>query len=251
MKEMTPTYTLARLYEKQGLLVQAAEVYRRLIVADPDRAALRDALREVEKRLEKKSGNEKSDGRAVLRRLEQWQKALFKRKELLRRQDGNGIRIMAIRGPDAVGSESAEMGSVDATVAEKIEKAMRDAAQIHGIELEVFQADGETAWTEKIGEVPGNYNALIMVRGSSNLGIALDDALSALDVPVIEVLLFNLCEGPCEEPKNSRMATAHLAGFGLTGLALAVDAVAEMVAQEQKLNSKANFDTIGGCILNV
>jgi 3-dehydroquinate dehydratase len=158
---------------------------------------------------------------------------------------------MAIRGPDVVGSESAEMGSVDETVAEKIEKAMRDAAQIHGIELEVFQADGETAWTEKIGQVPGNYNALIMVPGSSNLGIALDDALSVLDVPVIEVLLFNLCEGPREEPKGSRMATAHLAGFGLTGLALAVDAVAEMVAQEQKVNSKTNFDTTGGRILNV
>jgi len=232
MKEMTPTYTLARLYEKQGLLLQAAEVYRKLIVADPDQAALRDALREVEKRLEKKSGNEKSEGKAVLRRLEQWQEALFKRRELLRREDGSGIRIMAIRGSDVVGSDSAELGPVDETVAEKIEKAMGDAAQIHGIALEVFQADGETAWTEKIGEVPGNYNALIMVPGSFNLGTAIDDALSALDVPVIEVHLFNLCEGPCEEPKGSRMATAHLAGFGLTGLALAVDAVAEMVEQE-------------------
>jgi 3-dehydroquinate dehydratase len=251
MKEMTPTYTLARLYEEQGLLQQAAEVYRKLIAADPDQMALRDGLREVERRLERRSGIEKSAGKAVLRRLEQWQKAVFKRKELLGRRDGKGIRIMAICVPDAAGSEFAKMGSVDDTVAGKIEQAMRDAAEIHGVELEVFQVDGERALAQKIAEVPGKYNVLIMVPGSGDPGMALDDALTGLEVPVIEVLLSNPCGGPREKPKGYRMATAHLAGFGLTGLALAVDAAAEMAAEQQKVNGRTDFDTTGGRIPNV
>lgn len=46
--DLVPTVTLARLFEKQGLLDKAAAVYKKLIATEPYRQDLRRALGDVE-----------------------------------------------------------------------------------------------------------------------------------------------------------------------------------------------------------
>jgi hypothetical protein len=53
--DLQPTLTLARLYEKQGLLDEAAAVYEKLTAMEPHRQDLREALEDVERRREGKN----------------------------------------------------------------------------------------------------------------------------------------------------------------------------------------------------
>jgi hypothetical protein len=46
-----PTLTLAKIYEQQGFLDKAASVYRELLVIEPGRAEVKEAIESIERRL--------------------------------------------------------------------------------------------------------------------------------------------------------------------------------------------------------
>jgi hypothetical protein len=46
-----PTLTLAKLYEEQGFLDRAASVYRELLLLEPGRPELKEAIEAIERRL--------------------------------------------------------------------------------------------------------------------------------------------------------------------------------------------------------
>jgi len=49
--DAVPTLTLAKLYEQQGFLDKAASVYRELLLIEPERAELKQAIEAIERRL--------------------------------------------------------------------------------------------------------------------------------------------------------------------------------------------------------
>ena len=49
------TRTMAKVYADQGNLLKAAEIYRYLLKSEPEQIDLKDALAEIERRLNKKS----------------------------------------------------------------------------------------------------------------------------------------------------------------------------------------------------
>ncbi|HSQ83452.1 MAG TPA: hypothetical protein VLM43_01910 [Desulfobacterales bacterium] len=49
------TRTMAKVYADQGNLLKAAEIYRYLLESEPERRDLKDALSEVERKLNEKS----------------------------------------------------------------------------------------------------------------------------------------------------------------------------------------------------
>lgn len=49
------TRTMAKVYADQGNLSKAAEIYRYLLESEPERQDLKDALSEIEKKLDEKS----------------------------------------------------------------------------------------------------------------------------------------------------------------------------------------------------
>ena len=49
------TRTMAKVYSDQGNLFKAAEIYRYLLESEPERRDLKDALSEVERKLNEKS----------------------------------------------------------------------------------------------------------------------------------------------------------------------------------------------------
>ena len=49
------TRTMAKVYADQGNLLKAAEIYRYLLECEPERRDLKDALSEIEKKLNEKS----------------------------------------------------------------------------------------------------------------------------------------------------------------------------------------------------
>ena len=46
-----PTLTLAKLYEQQGFLEKASTVYRELLLIEPGRTELKEAIEAIERRL--------------------------------------------------------------------------------------------------------------------------------------------------------------------------------------------------------
>ena len=54
------TVTMARVYEEQGHLDKAAEIYRFLIKAEPERRDLIEALAEIDREMDE-AGNKKPD----------------------------------------------------------------------------------------------------------------------------------------------------------------------------------------------
>jgi hypothetical protein len=54
------TRTMAKVYADQGNLFKAAEIYRYLLESEPERLDLKDALSEVERKLNEKSPDDLS-----------------------------------------------------------------------------------------------------------------------------------------------------------------------------------------------
>lgn len=52
------TRTMAKVYADQGNLLKAAEIYRYLLESEPEQIDLKDALAEIERKLNKKSSDD-------------------------------------------------------------------------------------------------------------------------------------------------------------------------------------------------
>jgi len=66
------TRTMAKVYADQGNLSKAAEIYRYLLDCEPERRDLKDALSEIEKKLNKKSPDD------LIKLFSRWMDLLIK-----------------------------------------------------------------------------------------------------------------------------------------------------------------------------
>ncbi len=226
--DLPPTVTLARLYEKQGLLEQAADMYRRLIVQGSDNASLKAALDAVEKRLggsEKKAG--RSQGSDLLPVLEKWHRAVRRRKHRLV-NDRDGIRLLFIHVPDP------STGEVESPVVGPRDDKDLGAAEKTAIGgnvtvASVFSSDLKTI-TETIRNASQGYDALIIRCENDAVGEEVGGALLSLVIPVIEIIQENIyAKNPSVKPMLASAVTAQLVGLGEDSFPMAVRAAADMV----------------------
>jgi len=66
------TRTMAKVYADQGNLLKAAEIYRYLLECEPERRDLKDALSEIEGKLNEKSPDD------LIKLLNRWMDLLLK-----------------------------------------------------------------------------------------------------------------------------------------------------------------------------
>jgi len=237
--DVVPTVTLARLYEKQGFLDKAVAVYRKLVALEPGRTELEEQLRDVERRLEgRRTQPRKSEARTIFSQLSRWHGAIGRRKKILDQWRGKRRKILVIHGPIAelVGGPEPS-GSDDGTL-EQIHRKIENAAQVCGITAETFQSNHEGDLIRKIRSASGNYDVLIINPTQyTDTKVAIRDALSTLDCPVIEVHPSNRCGQDPSSQKSliADLVTAYLAGFGQQGYVMAVRAAANMTDQARAL----------------
>jgi len=232
VEDVIPTATLARLYEKQGLLKEAAAVYKELLSVEPGQGALQNALTDIETRI----GGQKprflsAETKTVLSQLERWQQVVFLRKKALVRQTEDNVRVLVIQGPDVesvgLGEREDRSGKI---AAEEIERCISRVAGDCGIIADFFRTDSEEALIQRIRDATKGYDVLVIDPGQPVCtGSGIRDALAALDIPIIEVHPLNAFRGGlCRKPGAGveDVTTAHLAGFGKEGYAMAVRAAA-------------------------
>jgi 3-dehydroquinate dehydratase-2 len=227
-----PTVTLAKMYEKQGLLDRSAEVYRRLMTLEPHRTELSEALNDIEKRLGRQRQNRlESETKPVLSRLQRWQQGVGEEKKATRRGLRQQRRILVIRGSG--GDTFPQAGPVvsNGVTLEEVGEEIRETAAACSMEVDTFQSDDEDALARRIRKAPEDYEAVIIcLAGYTSEATTIREALSGLDIPIIEVHVSRAHEKG-EVGQRSLIAdkvTAQLAGFGKEGYIMAVRAAAHL-----------------------
>jgi 3-dehydroquinate dehydratase-2 len=137
--------------------------------------------------------------------------------------NGPNLNLLGVREPTIYGRE---------TLAD-IEEACLERADTLELDLDFRQSNSEGQLIDWVQEARENADGIIINAGGySHSSIALMDALSASDLPVVEVHMSNIHRR--EEFRHmsyvSRVARGVIVGLGGHGYELALDAMARLLA---------------------
>lgn len=139
--------------------------------------------------------------------------------------NGPNLNLLGIREPSIYGRE---------TLAD-IEEACLERADVLELDVEFRQSNSEGQLIDWIHEARDSADGIIINAGGySHTSIALMDALSASDLPVVEVHMSNIHRR--EEFRHhsyvSRVARGVIVGLGGHGYELALDAMARLLVAD-------------------
>ena len=138
--------------------------------------------------------------------------------------NGPNLNLLGLREPTIYGTKNY------AALVAFCENACREA----GFGCEVFQSNHEGAIVDEIQAAYGVYDGIVINPAAyTHTSVALHDALEAAELPVVEVHLSNVHRR--EEFRHhsfvSPQATAVIAGAGAYGYVMAVDFLAQHLAE--------------------
>lgn len=132
--------------------------------------------------------------------------------------NGPNLNLLGQRQPDVYGS----------TTLDDIEKMCRDKAHELGVDLEFEQSNDEGKLIDLIHNARGTHRGIILNAGAyTHTSVALRDAISSVELPVIELHLSNIHAR--EEFRHhsyiSGVALGLICGFGAAGYPMALEAM--------------------------
>ena len=133
---------------------------------------------------------------------------------------GPNLQLLGKREPEIYGSKSLDEINIDI---ERRAKAL-------GVSVKAFQSNHEGEIVDRIGAMPGKFDALIINPGAyTHTSIAIRDAIAGAGLPAVEVHLSNVASR--EEFRHHSMVTpvcsGIIAGFGPMGYLLALEALSK------------------------
>ncbi len=136
--------------------------------------------------------------------------------------NGPNLNMLGLREPEKYG----------AATLDDLEALCAEAADGLGLAIDFRQTNSEGELITWVQECRGNAAGIVInPAGFSHTSIALMDALLAVDLPVVEVHITNIHRR--EEFRHlsyvSKAATGVIAGLGVGGYALALQALAERI----------------------
>jgi 3-dehydroquinate dehydratase II len=138
--------------------------------------------------------------------------------------NGPNLNLLGVREPNVYG----------ATTLGQIEDGLRDEARLLGVSIEFCQSNHEGELIDRLQEGRGRIGgALFNPGGYSHTSIALRDAVSAVDYPVIEVHLSNP-QGREEFRRLDVIAPVcrgMIAGLGPIGYRIGLKALVALAAE--------------------
>ena len=138
--------------------------------------------------------------------------------------NGPNLNLLGTRGPETYGT---------ATLAD-VERLAAETAERFGMEVECRQSNHEGQLIDWIHEARGRHAGIVLNPGAySHTSIAIRDAISSVELPVVEVHLTNIHAR--EEFRHhsyvSGVAVAVLCGTGVQGYAYAVEHLARLAGE--------------------
>lgn len=133
--------------------------------------------------------------------------------------NGPNLDMLGKREPEIYGSDTLE--SINAELSEYCGKI--------GVEPTFFQSNSEGALIDFIHSARGNADGIVINAGAyTHYSIAIRDAISAVELPCVEVHLSNVHKREEFRHKSmiSAVCTGVICGFGKKVYKLAIDALA-------------------------
>lgn len=130
--------------------------------------------------------------------------------------NGANLNMLGIREPEKYGSKSLK----------DIEEAVISRGKELGVEVDVFQSNIEGEIVNKIQQARGGYDGiLINAGGYTHTSVVIRDAISAVQIPTIEIHMTNIHSR--EEFRHTSLLSgvckAIVAGFGEDSYILALE----------------------------
>ena len=138
---------------------------------------------------------------------------------------GPNLNMLGKREPDIYGHE---------TLAE-IDTALTERGKQLGLHIETFQSNHEGEIVDKIQQARDAFGGIIINPAAyTHTSIAIRDALSMLNMPVVEIHLSNIKRREVFRHKSliADIVAARISGFGPGGYLLALDGLAHMLSNE-------------------
>jgi 3-dehydroquinate dehydratase II len=137
--------------------------------------------------------------------------------------NGPNLNLLGTRQPEIYGRATIEV----------VERLCRETAERHTLGLVFRQSNYEGEIVDWIQEARGEKAAGLVINPAAytHTSVAIFDALSILDVPIIEVHISNIHARESFRRRSyvSPVARAVVCGFGVQGYSLAITGLAAMI----------------------
>lgn len=143
------------------------------------------------------------------------------------------IPILILNGPNLNMLGKREPSIYGATTLADLEDDCREAGKRFGLAVDCRQSNSEGQLIDWCHQARDTHRGIIINAGGlTHTSVALRDALSVAELPIIEVHISNIHAR--EEFRHNSMiapiAVGMICGLGTTGYRLALEAMAELVA---------------------
>jgi len=135
---------------------------------------------------------------------------------------GPNLNMLGRREPEIYGHQSLD----------EINTGLLAMGEKMGLDITNFQSNHEGEIVEKIQLAMGSYDGILINPAAyTHTSIAIRDALSLLDIPVVEIHLSNINKREAFRHKSliADVAAARISGFGARGYLLGLEGLAALI----------------------
>ncbi|MFA6078456.1 MAG: type II 3-dehydroquinate dehydratase [Candidatus Omnitrophota bacterium] len=140
--------------------------------------------------------------------------------------------ILIIHGPNLGLLGKREVGIYGKTTIDDINRDLKKLAKSRKVGVEVFQSDHEGDIVELIGKSKKRFDAIVINPAAyTHTSVAIRDAISAVDIPVVEVHLSNIYAR--EDFRHTSLiapvSKGQVSGFGKMSYILGLEAAINLL----------------------
>jgi 3-dehydroquinate dehydratase-2 len=137
------------------------------------------------------------------------------------------LKILVIHGPNLQLLGKREVDVYGKVTIEEINRELKKAAASGKAELKILQSNHEGEIVEAIGKAKGKFGAILINPAAyTHTSVAIRDAISAVEIPTVEVHLSNIYAR--EEFRHTSLiapvAKGQVSGFGKESYILGLEA---------------------------
>ncbi|MCX5680229.1 MAG: type II 3-dehydroquinate dehydratase [Candidatus Omnitrophica bacterium] len=141
-------------------------------------------------------------------------------------------KILVIHGPNLKLLGSREVKVYGKVTINDINRALSAIAKSKKVSLEIVQSDHEGGIVELIGKAKAKFDAILINPAAyTHTSVAIRDAISAVDIPTVEVHLSNIYAR--EEFRHTSLIApvvmGQVSGFGKMSYILGLEAVISLI----------------------